>query len=123
MSEIAPGAVFEVTHPFTLEDATLGYDENGPIRGKSWRPGVRFEMISHEDSGAFADAVGKQVLIVVGIYKPGTFPERTFYTRQWVSPRGKRFGKTRLHIMTTQAFRRLIKGYRYSYEVTERQAA
>lgn len=122
MSEITPGAVFQHDYPFILERAMVGFDEEGALYAKTWCPGVRFEPIGPEESGAFADGVGKQILTVVSVHKPRPFPERVFYTRKWLSPKGKSFGCGRLHIKTTQAFRRLISGYRYEYEV-EQEAA
>lgn len=117
MTDFAPGAVFEIAYPFCLEDATVGFDDEGPLRAKSWRPGVRWDAIGPEDDGAFANGVGKQIVTVVSTHKPAPFPERVFYTRQWETPEGKRFGKGRLFIKTVQGFRSLIKGYRYTYEL------
>lgn len=121
MSDICEGAIFEVVHPF-IKDKWQAIDEDGPCYAESWRPGVKFEPISPEDSGAFADGVGKQILTVISIHKPGRFPERVFYTRQWEAPNGKRFGKRRLLVKTSQDFRRIIAGYRYPYDLNEEAA-
>jgi hypothetical protein len=43
---------------------------------------------------------------------PRPYPPRAFYTRQWVSPEGKTFGKTALRITTLEAFKRRVQGYR-----------
>lgn len=59
-------------------------------------------------------------LDVVATFKPGRFPERVFYTRRWVDPDGREFGKTgRLLIATAGQFRRLLKGYRHPFAVCE----
>jgi hypothetical protein len=122
MSDFTPGAFIEVAHPFVLEEYS-GFDEDGPLKRMSWRPGVRFEMIGPEDSGSFADGIGKQVLTIISTHKPGRYPERVFYTRQWVSPDGHQFGKTKLRIITAAAFRTIIKGYRHRYEMPPCQLA
>ena len=123
MSEIEPGAVFELDHPFTRERSMVGWDDEGAMYANSWCPGVRFEPIGPEESGAFADGVGKQILTIVSTHRPGKYPLRIFYTRQWIAPNGKRFGKDNLHIRAIQSFRQLIKGYRYTYEIADQEAA
>lgn len=115
MSEIREGAFYEVAHPFIMDDYS-GPDEGGDyFEGKSWRPGVRSEASGPEDVECVADGVGSQRLTVVGIYKPGRFPTRIFYTREWTSPAGKAFGNTRLLIATKAKFSRLIAGYRVPF--------
>lgn len=60
------------------------------------------------------------VLDVVATFKPGRFPERVFYTRRWIDPDGREFGKTnKLRATTTAHFRSLLKGYRHDFEVIE----
>ena len=104
------GDIFEVPYPFVRETIDLHGEEI-----ESWRPGVGFEMVSHDDGAAFAEGLGKQIVEVVSIHKPGRFPERTFYTRKWETPSGKLFGKPGLRVKTTHAFRRLIAGYRHGF--------
>ena len=113
---------FEVVYPFAWEEASVpDVVDGGREKIMSWRPGVRIEieMIAPDDAieHALADGLGKQLLEVIGTYKPGRYPERTFYVRQWQDPDGKVFGKRKLRFMTTVAFRNLVKGYRHEYEV------
>ncbi len=113
---LTPGAFIEVAHPFVREEYN-GLDEDGPFTRMSWKPGVRFELVAPDDGAAFADGIGKQVLTIVSVHKPGKYPERVFYTRRWESPDGHQFGKTKLRVTTTGAFRTLIRGYRHEFEM------
>ena len=90
-------------------------DEDGCSDVSSWKPGVDYELRPPhgDDADAVADGVGKQILTVVDVYKPGRFPTRVFYTVQWVTPDGKRFGKGGLKITTLDAFRRRANGFMY----------
>lgn len=117
MSDIRAGAFYDVAHPFILEDVELA-DEDGFAKVRSWRPGLRYEMVSPEDSEAFADGVGSQRLTVVSIHKPGRFPMRVFYTRTWTDPGGKTFGKPKLLIAVQSKFSRIINGYRVRFHLT-----
>lgn len=38
-----------------------------------------------------------------------------FYTRTWIDPDGKAFGKTKCRVTTVPAFRTLAHGYRHQY--------
>ena len=115
-----PGAAIEVAHPFIREKYS------GPLDGgdfvsdhEAWRPGVRIEMVPPDDSIFVTDGIGAQSLTIVSTHKPGRFPERVFYTRQWIDPDGKSFGKNKLRMTTAQAFRALIKGYRHKFEMSD----
>ncbi|HDZ73736.1 MAG TPA: hypothetical protein ENH55_13405 [Aurantimonas coralicida] len=117
------GQVLEVVHPFTWDKATV-YDEKADATKeiKTWRPGLRFELEDQAspDGGrgiAVAEAEGLQIFTIVSLHKPGRYPERVFYTREWQDPDGKRFGKLHLRVTTTVALRRRINGYAYEYEV------
>lgn len=114
MDDIADGQTFEVPYPFIIEEVEL-CDGGGFYTEKSWRPGVRYEAIGPEDSEAIADGIGKQLITVVSQHKPGNFPKRYFYLRQWQAPSGKVFGKRRLLVASAGGFRSLIRGYRYPY--------
>ena len=120
MSKSSPlydGQEFRVEYPMVLEPVELLGDE-GPYQTNSWRPGVRY--VNHSpycDAAAFADGVGLMILRVVSVHKPGKYPERVFYTRTWIDPACRPFGKTKLRVTTTQAFRAMAKGFRYEYEV------
>lgn len=116
---IEVGAVFEVEHPFVRGTYTE-WDEDGAAEVSTWNPGVRGEFVPPDGGEEVADGVGKQILTVVEVFKPGRFPRRIFYTRQWVRPDGRKFGKAgKLHIKTEQAFRRLIRGYRHEYRIAD----
>jgi hypothetical protein len=108
------GQVYEFVYPFIREEVDL-WDEDGRGKTLSWRPGVRYTY--PDDSKAVADGLGKQVVTVISTHKPGRYPERVFYLRQWQSPSGKAFGKTKLMTKITPAFRRLVAGYPYPYEI------
>jgi len=105
-------------YPF-VRDAYQDFDEDGPIEVNTWKPGVRHEMVYPDDSETYADAKGKVTYTVIAIFKPGSYPERIFYIRNWVNPDGKRFGKNKLRIATRQNFRVLLRGYRHEYQMYE----
>lgn len=114
--KLIPGDVFTITYPFVRGE----YVEGGFATAEtpsvpSWLPGVEWRDITAEDSAPFADAEGKCLFTVVGTFKPGHYPERVFYTRKFVDPDGKEFGKTALRIATLDKFRRLAIGYRDDY--------
>lgn len=125
--KIQAGQTHTVTgYPFVRYVADL-YDEDD---GRSyltggWRPGCTAEDEERDEHGYpsliyVADGTGAMVLEVVATFKPGRFPERVFYTRRWIDPDGREFGKTgTLRIATTGQFRRLLKGYRHQFEVCE----
>jgi hypothetical protein len=115
--EFDVGSVLSGPYPFVREKVSL-WDGEGMSDELSWIPGVRFEASGPEDSEAVADGIGSIVLHVEGMFKPGRFPMRVFFTRQWVSPDSRVFGKTRLRIATLQQFRRLARGYRHEFRVT-----
>lgn len=113
---------YAAEYPFFRDKVNL-CDEEGYYTEDTWRPGTKF--VDGPDSCpenpytiAVADAHGKMLLTVVDIHKPGRFPTRVFFTRQWQDPDGKKFGKGKLHIVTQQVFTRLLRGYRHEYELT-----
>ena len=111
--KIEAGQTHTVTgYPFVHYVANLYDEDDGcPYQTEGWRPGCTLYV---------ADGVGSMVLDVVAVFKPGRFPERVFYTRRWINPDGREFGKTStLRIATTGQFRRLLKGYRHQFEVCE----
>ncbi|MES2950309.1 MAG: hypothetical protein V4858_17335 [Pseudomonadota bacterium] len=122
-SVINSGDVFRVKYPFvrvTVEVPDSDPEGQGFATIQSWRPGVEFVPCGPcgDDSEAQCNAEGEMVLTVVDVHKPGKFPARVFFTRQWVDPNGKAFGKGKLHIMTAQAFKRRARGYMHEYEIT-----
>lgn len=119
-SNLVAGLLFTVPHPFIREEVSLPPDDpeaKGLHLVMSWRPGVRSEACAPDDFEFVADGMGAQILTVVSEHKPGRYPARIFYTRQWRSPAGKLFGKPALRIKTRQAFLRLVKGYRHDYRL------
>ena len=59
--------------------------------------------------------MGSMVLTVVDVFKPGRYPARVFYTRQWIDPDGKVFGKSALRMTTVSAFLRRTRGYMHDF--------
>ncbi|KDC09721.1 hypothetical protein AZ19_3626 [Bordetella bronchiseptica E012] len=112
---------FRVAYPFALEEYS-GPKDGEFYDGKTWRPGIRFEVrdsgyLYDPDQVAIADGMGQMVLEVVSRHKPGKFPERTFFLRSFVDPNGRAFGKARLRVTTTPAFKRMAAGYRHEFEM------
>lgn len=96
---------------------------SGPMDGafvdgvKTWKPGTRCERGDYEysDEQWVADGEGFMVLEVLGAFKPGRYPERTFYLRSFIDPDGRHFGKAKVRVMASAAFKRMLKGYRHPY--------
>lgn len=123
-SVINPGDRFEFPYPFLRGKKTLLLDEDGPYQAMHWIPGVRSEegepdpYYDRDGTILTADGVGKQVVTVVDVFRPGSFQTRVFYTRQWKAPTGYLFGKKNtLRIATLGNFRRLIAGYPWCFTV------
>lgn len=127
MAEIEPGQVFTVAHPFVREEVSLPPDDpdaTGLNLVMSWRPGIRHEQTDQwGSSDTFAEGIGAQILTVVSVHRPGRYPARIFYTRQWRDPAGKLFGKPNLRIKAVSAFKTLVKGYRHGFTVKQAEAA
>ena len=94
-----------------------------PVEHPTWRPGVEHEQCNSGDTWSFAHGDGEVVYSVIAAFKPGKYPSRIFYLRNWIDPDGKRFGRNNLRISTTQHFRMLLKGYRHDYEIEEVEPA
>lgn len=107
------GDVFEVNAPF-IRDRYVEYDEDGRHGYLSWRPGVVWEVVGPEgEADMRAHGVGKVRYTVISVHKlPRPYPARVFFTRKWISPDGREFGKPRLHVLTLDAFRRRTVSYR-----------
>lgn len=114
-----PGDVFRVRFPFVRESVDVpDYDPEGQGFATiiSWKPGVRFEdYTGYGDVESVCDGEGFMVLTVVDTFKPGRFPTRVFYTRRWVDPDGKEFGKGKLHVTICSAFTRRATCYQHDY--------
>jgi hypothetical protein len=120
MSEFVPGAEIEVGHPFVREEYH-GFDEDGPFKRMSWRPGTRVEPVYPDSAEEVADAMGTQIITIVSVHRPGRFPTRVFFTRRWRDPDGREFGKTKCHIKTEQALRRRVRGFCYEFRLVEQK--
>lgn len=119
---IQPGQTYSVRYPFVRTKADIpGGDEDGDgfITIDTWKPGVEHGNDGSGETYSWADGHGEMLLSVVDVHKPGKFPARVFFTRQWQDPDGKRFGKGKLHIMTSQAFKRRLRGYMHEYDPPE----
>lgn len=117
MSEIQPGEVFVLSYPFIRGF----YFEDDKSPTPTWQPGVWPEMSRDWEEELVADGVGEMHLRVVSTHKPGRYPERVFYIRQWRDPDGRVFGTTALKIASVHKFRRLTAGYAFPYRLQEAQ--
>jgi hypothetical protein len=114
----------EVAFPF-VRGTFAAYDEQGVTELPTWLPGTRLETADDEgyDSEYQADGMGKMVLHVVGRFRPGKYPEHTFYLRSFIDPDGGAFGKDKLRVISSAAFKRMLKGYRHEFALPETEAA
>lgn len=114
------GMTYRVAYPFVrcvAEIPEFDGEHCTVARLSGWRPGCEADQEDtlYGSTVLAADAHGEMLLTVVGIYKPGKYPERVFFVREWKDPDGKVFGKPKLRVTTTAAFRGLLKGYRHDY--------
>ncbi len=118
MSEFRAGQEFKHAYPF-VRGTHVEMTEDGHNEIDTWNPGVRYEAVGPwgDETDIIADGEGFQVLTIVDVHKPGRYPERVFFTVSWVNPDGRVFGKKKLHIATTEKFRRLSRGFRDEYYV------
>lgn len=117
-SALVAGAVFTVPYPYCRESVELPPDDPEATElqtVQSWRPGTETVSDGGYDVESAADAMGAMVLTVVDVFKPGRYPARVFYTRQWRDPEGKVFGKGGLRMTTVPAFLRRTKGYMHDF--------
>lgn len=114
------GAVIRVRYPFVRCKATI-CGEDGPEEINSWKPGVNIESAGPygEDADIVANGEGEMILTVIDVHKPGRFPTRVFFTRQFVGPDGHTFGKKGLRMTTVEAFKRRAAGYQLAYDVED----
>jgi len=117
MNKIYSNDIYFVKYPFVKVKISLFDGEDGFNELVSWRPGTLPRMIYPDDSEEFAHAEGKMKLSVVDTFKPGKYPERIFYTRKFIDPDGKEFGKNNLHICSIQKFRRISTSFYYDYVI------
>lgn len=129
MNDLAAGDVFRVPYPFIRDTYTAfendGEGHYGSSEQATWKPGTRIETvyIAPDDCDAvyMADGVGEIILTIISVHKPGRFPTRVFYTRQWRSPDGKEFGKRGCRCAVSEKFRRLARGYLYPFKVDQKK--
>lgn len=121
--DIFCGAIFQPTYPFIrdkYQPLPEGEGKDWPNEAPTWRPGVEHECTDNMGSTrSYADSMGHVQFQVISVHKPGGFSERVFYVRQWIDPDGKVFGKKNLRVTTSQAFKRLINGYRHEFEMAD----
>lgn len=119
---IESGKEYRAKFPFlrtTYEKMPDDIDGVGlPVDMPTWRPGVE-NCCDQYSSWDEAHGDGEVIYSVVATFKPGKYPGRVFYLRNWVDPDGKRFGKNNLRITTAQNFRELLKGWRHDYDLTD----
>lgn len=113
-----PGDVHHFAYPF-IRDTYDDYEEDGPVKRKTWKPGANIEVSRYDHEEVWANGEGEMIITVVDCIKPGKFPMRVFYTRKFVNPDGKEFGKGSLRMATLYKFKQLISGYRYEYEIED----
>ncbi len=115
---LTPGQQFTVVYPFAHDtyvehvEGDEGWQES---EVPTWKVGVRHADKGEGDVESIADAHGKSVLTVISVHKPGRFPTRVFFTRTWIAPDGKAFGKTKCRVTTVPTFMALTRGYRHPY--------
>lgn len=93
-------------YPFVRSSYTE-FSEDGGSEVECWAPGVEYEQTQYGSDMVY-DEFGSMELTLVDVHKPGSFPTRVFYTRKFVDPDGKRFGKNKLHIRSIQHFRKIM---------------
>lgn len=118
MAELKAGDLFEAPYPYFRQMVTLPPDDpegTSMVEVQSWCPGTQAVHEYPDDVSSVADALGAMLLTVIDVHKPGRFPARVFFTRQWRDPDGKVFGKAGLRITTVPAFLRRTKGYMHDF--------
>lgn len=118
--------VYEVRYPFVRSTySRFDVDEEGfgSVDEPTWKPGVRNEDVYPDDCIAVADGVGLMRLTVVSRHTPSPkYRERVFFTREWVDPDGRTFGKKTLRMLGAQAFKRIATSFRVEYEMAKPKA-
>lgn len=123
-----PGKVFEVRpFPFLRHKASVINEDGEWDEVDCWKPGAEFVSVPRysgfgeytEDTECHAHGEGALWLHVVSVHKPGRYPTRVFYRREWVDPDGKVFGRPGLKVCVLSQFRRLATGYAHEYIVRD----
>jgi hypothetical protein len=116
--DILPGTSYDLPYPFarsTYEAWDGDESGQGVVERPTWKPGVRHADKGEGDVQSIADALGRQILTVVSTHKPGRYPLRVFFTREWVNPDGQRFGSLACRVTPLATFRTLTRGYRHEF--------
>lgn len=88
------------------------YDGSGDNEFLSWKPGFEFEARTCAELEPYPvfHGWGKVVYTVISYHKlPKPYPARVFYTRKFVDPDGKEFGKNGLKIKSVGNFKSMVK--------------
>ncbi len=113
MGKFEAGQVYSFDYPFVREELEPWDDKT--VLGL-WRPGVQREQ---DECGhmapPYADGIGRQVINIISVHKPGKYLPRVFYLRSWIDPDGKEFGSTIVKVRTAQSLGKIIRGYGYKY--------
>ena len=110
------GEQFTIEYPFywaSEADPETGADEGG------WIPGTEGRLVPPDTAEEYADGIGYCVYTVVSTHRPGKYPTRVFYTREWLDPDGNEFGHKTLRVHSLGYFKRLIRGYRLPFQMSE----
>lgn len=116
----------KVPYPFYQETVDAGWDADcdGIPRIRSWVPGTTYVQHNEYDYDAYADGMGFMLLKEIANKKlPKPYQERVFFIRQWETPSGRVFGKTKLRVTTRATFTKLQKGFRHSYILDPQERA
>ena len=121
MTQTTASEIHQIKFPFTRESYSGPLDGEFVEDSKTWRPGTRAEYGDFEfsDEQWVADGEGSMVLEVLVKFKPGRFPERTFFLRRFIGPDGREFGKQKVRVIASSAFKQMLKGYRHQYILDE----
>ncbi len=106
-------------HPFTRCIVT-GWDEleGKTYKEKRWRPGAwATEYLQPDDACQAAHSEGECIFRVKGEYKPGRYPNRIFFTQQFIDPDGNTMKESYLRIKTQSAFLNQVKKFPFEYSI------
>lgn len=109
---------YDIVFPFLVTTFSPLPESDGeggvsfPEERETWRPGWA-PYANQYTEGSYCHGWGREFRKVVSIHKPGRYPERVFYTRLWLDPDGRAFGKGSLRMTTTAAFKSWASGARY----------
>ena len=106
------GITYIVKYPFIK--TTFSFYEGS--KTPTWKPGIEYRYACPQaEAEPYADGRGYQCIKVISKHKPPGFPERIFYTRTWIDPDGKEFGKNQCRVKTTGNITKILNGFQYEY--------